>query len=77
MLCSTLSLFSSFAHQTAREIAEIARPRGIRRSVMVVTRKYHYPAYKPPPLFCPMLDQDTQYKEYQQLQIVEQMQQQF
>ena len=30
----------SFAHQTARlESLEIARPRGIRRSVMVVTQK--------------------------------------
>ena len=34
---------------------ETARPRGDRRSVMVVTREYHDPAHKPPPLFCLML----------------------
>ena len=28
---------------------EIAHPRGIRRSVMVITCKYHYPANKPSP----------------------------
>ena len=54
-LCRSLSLFSSFAHQTARESAEITRPRGIRRSVVVITGKCHYPANKPPPLFCSML----------------------
>ena len=31
----TLSLFSSFAHQTARESAEIVHPCGIGRSVVV------------------------------------------
>ena len=53
---SYLVIFSSsFAHQTARKSAEIACPRGIQWSVMVVTRKYNDPANKPPPHFCPML----------------------
>ena len=43
--------FLKFAHETAREIAEIVCPRGICQSVMIVTCKYHYPAYKPPPVF--------------------------
>ena len=43
--------FLEFAHQTARETAEIAHPRGIRRSVMVVTCKHHYPAISPLPCF--------------------------
>ena len=47
----TLSLFSSFAHQTARESAEIARPCDIHQSVVVVICKYRYPANKPPPPF--------------------------
>ena len=51
----TQLLFSSFAHQIAREGAEIARRRGIRWSVMVVTCKYYYPTNKLPPLFCPIL----------------------
>ena len=55
ILCLTLSLFSSFAHQIARESVEIAHPYGIHWMVMVITCKYHYPAHKPPPLFCPML----------------------
>ena len=55
ILCLTLSFFSSFAHQTARESVEIAHPRGISRSVMVITCKCHYPMHEPPPLFCPML----------------------
>ena len=50
-LCLTLLFFSSFAHQAARESTGIAHPCGIRRSVMVVTRKYKDPAYKPPPTF--------------------------
>ena len=55
ILWLTLLLFSSFAHQTARGSAEIACPCGIRRVIMVITCKYHYPANKPPFLFCPML----------------------
>ena len=55
ILCLTLSFFSSFAHQTARESTEIVRPRGMCRSVIVVTRKCKDPANKPPPHFCPML----------------------
>ena len=46
-------VFSSFAHQTARESTEIAHPRGIRPLVMVVTRKCKDPVYKPPPHFLP------------------------
>ena len=46
ILCLRLLFFLSFAHQTAREIAH---PRGIQLSVMVVTRKCNAPVYKPPP----------------------------
>ena len=35
--------------------AEIMRPHGNHRSVMVVTHKNHDPVHKPPPLFCLML----------------------
>ena len=52
----SLCCFSQvFALQTARESEEIVHPRGISESVMVITCKYHYPAHKPPPLFCQML----------------------
>ena len=34
---------------------EIVHPRGSRRSVTLVTQKYHNPANKPPSLFCLML----------------------
>ena len=47
--------FSSFAHQTARESAEIVCQHGFCRSEMVITSKYHYPKNKPTPLFCPIL----------------------
>ena len=40
MLVLIKSLFLSFAHQTARESAEITHPHNIRQSVMVVTCKY-------------------------------------
>ena len=43
-----LLFFSSFAHQTARESTEIACPLGIQWSIMVITRKYYDPVYKPP-----------------------------
>ena len=45
----------TYWNQAARESTEIARLRGIRRSVMVVTWQCNNPANKPPPHFCPML----------------------
>ena len=53
--CHVKAYFVVFLHQTASESAEIACPRGDRRSVMVVKRKYHDSMHKPPPLFCLML----------------------
>ena len=54
-LCHIKAYFVSFIHQTTSKSSEIARPLGDRWLVMVVTRKYHDPARKPPPLFCLML----------------------
>ena len=50
--CLTLPFFfSNFTHQTARESTEIARPHGIRQSVMIVTQKCLDPTNNPLPSF--------------------------
>ena len=50
-----MSYQSVFLHQTPSKSTEIVHPRGDRRLVKVVTRKYHDPAHKPLPLFCLIL----------------------
>ena len=54
-MCHIKAYFVVFLHQIASKNTEIAHPRGDRRSVMVVTWKYHDPVHKPLPLFCLML----------------------
>ena len=54
-ICHVKEYFVVFLHQTASKSTEIVWPRGDLWSVMVVTRNYHDPAHKPPPLFCLML----------------------
>ena len=53
-MCNSLPYFVEFCPSNSQRSTEITCPRGIRRSVMVVTRKCNDPANKPPTHFCPI-----------------------
>ena len=54
-IMSYQSLLCHFSPSNSQQKYRVACTCGDRRSAMVVTRKYHDPAHKPPPLSCLML----------------------
>ena len=52
-ICVIMPYFVAFC--PPEKVQRLRTHMAIPRLVMVITCEYHYPAHKPPPLFCPML----------------------